>query len=285
VLLAGQPSAAPRLAVTTPLPEMVAALNAFRPQALTAYPTVAAALAEEQLQGRLRIAPTLVATTSEVQTADMRRRIAHAWALEPLDFYGTTEAAVVAAARQGQAGMDILEDLVVVEVVDEHDRPVPPGVPGHKALLTNLVNHVQPLLRYELTDSVTLAGGPNPLGLPYARIAAVDGRSDDLITLPGAGGRPVTVYPFQLRAPFLELLEVRQYQVVHDPAGLQVAVVLREDAPADTPARVGAPLAGELRAAGAVPPPIEVTPVPGIERDPGHGAKLKLVRSRAAPSP
>ena len=58
VLLAGQPSAAPRLAVTTPMPEMVDALNAFRPQALTAYPTVAAALAEEQLQGRLRIAPT-----------------------------------------------------------------------------------------------------------------------------------------------------------------------------------------------------------------------------------
>jgi phenylacetate-CoA ligase len=236
VLLAGQPSAAPRLAVTTPLPEMVDALNAFPPQALTAYPTVAAALAEEQLQGRLRIAPTLVATTSEVQTADMRRRMTQAWGLEPLDFYGTTEAAVVAAARQGQAGMDILEDLVVVEVVDEHDRPVPPGVAGHQVLLTNLVNRVQPLLRYELTDSVTLAGGPNPLGLPYARIAAVDGRSDDLITLPGAGRRPVTVHPFQLRA------------------------------------------------AGAVPPPIEVTPVPGIERDPGHGAKFKLVRSRPAPS-
>src|SRR5215218_8474017 len=79
VLLAGQPSAAPRLAVTTPLPEMVAALNAFPPQALTAYPTVAAALAEEQLQGRLRIAPSLVATTSEVQTADMRRRMTQAW--------------------------------------------------------------------------------------------------------------------------------------------------------------------------------------------------------------
>jgi phenylacetate-coenzyme A ligase PaaK-like adenylate-forming protein len=186
-LLAGQPSAAPRLAVTTPLPEMVAALNAFRPEALTAYPSVAAALAEEQLQDRLRIAPTLVATTSEVQTADMRRRMGQAWGLEPLDFYGTTEALVVAAGRGGQAGMDILEDLVVVEVVDQRDRPVPPGVPGHKVLLTSLVNRVQPLLRYELTDSVTLAGGPNPLGLPYARIAAVDGRSDDVVTLPAAG--------------------------------------------------------------------------------------------------
>jgi phenylacetate-coenzyme A ligase PaaK-like adenylate-forming protein len=87
-------------------------------------------------------------------------------------------------------------------------------------------------------------GSPNPLGLPYARIAAVDGRSDDLITLPGAGGRPVTVYPFRLRAPFAELLEVRQYQVVHDPAGLQVAVVLREDAPAGLPDRIAAALTG-----------------------------------------
>jgi phenylacetate-CoA ligase len=254
VLLAGQPAAAPRLAVTTPLPEMVAALNAFQPEALIAYPTVAAALAEEQLQGRLRIRPALVATSSEVQTADMCRRMGEAWEVEPLDFYGTTEALIPAAGRQGQTGMDILEDLVVLEVVDEHDRPVPPGVPGHKVLLTNLVNHVQPLLRYELTDSVTLAGGPNPLGLPYARIAAIDGRSDDVITLPAAAGGRVAVHPFRVQAPFSRLLEVRQYQVVHDPDGLHVAVVLREDARADTPARVQAALAGELREAGAVPP-------------------------------
>jgi phenylacetate-CoA ligase len=278
-LLAGRAGAAPRLAVTTPVPEMVAALNAFQPEALTAYPSVAAALAEEQLQGRLRIAPTLVATSSEVQTADMRRRIGEAWRVTPLDFYGTTEALIPAAGRPGQVGMDILEDLVVLEVTDEHDRPVPPGVPGHKVLLTNLVNRVQPLLRYELSDSVTLAGGPNPLGLPYARIAAVDGRSDDVITLPAAGGGRVAVLPFRLQAPFSELLEVRQYQVVHDLAGLRVAVVLRDQAPADTPARVRAALVRELRDAGAVPPPIEVTPVPEIERDPGHGAKFKLVRS------
>jgi hypothetical protein len=95
------------------------------------------------------------------------------------------------------------------------------------------------------------------------------------------GLRPATraVQPFRLRAPFAELVEVRQYQVVHDPAGLQVAVVLREGVPVDTPARVRAALVRELRDAGAVPPPIEVTPVPEIERDPGHGAKLKLVRS------
>jgi hypothetical protein len=60
---------------------------------------------------------------------------------------------------------------------------------------------------------------------------------------------------------------VRQYQVVHDPAGLQVRVALRERAPADTPARVREALARELRDAGAVPPPIQPR------------AKFKLVRS------
>lgn len=56
-------------------------------------------------------------------------------------------------------------------------------------------------------------------------------------------------------------------------------VALRDTAPADTPARVRDALARELRDAGAVPPPIEVTVVPGIDRDPGHGAKFKLIKS------
>ena len=89
------------------------------------------------------------------------------------------------------------------------------------------------------------------------------------------------MYPFRLRAPFAELREVRQDQVVHDQGGLRVALVLRDEAPADIPARVRAALARELRDAGAVPPPIEVFPGPVIDRDPGHGAKLKLVRSAA----
>src|SRR5215207_6381040 len=183
--------------------------------------------------------------------------------VEPLNFYGTTEALILAAGRPGQAGMDILEDVVV----DQRDRPVPLGVPGHKVLVTSLVSRVQPLLRYELTESVTLAGGPNPLGLPYARIAAVDGRSDDVVTLPAAGGGRVAIHPFRLRTPFSELLEVRQDQVVHEPAGLLVKVALRDTAPADTPARSATP----WPASSATP----ARPAP----DRGHG------RSRDRPRP
>jgi hypothetical protein len=60
--------------------------------------------------------------------------------------------------------------------------------------------------------------------------------------------------------------------------------VLRASAPVDTPARVQAALVQELRAAGAVPPLVEVVPVPAIDREPGHGAKLKLVRNAVPPA-
>ena len=73
-----------KLAVTDPLPRLVEALNAFRPDALNAYPSVAALLADEQLAGRLRIAPELVSTSSELCTREMGERIERAFGIRPL---------------------------------------------------------------------------------------------------------------------------------------------------------------------------------------------------------
>jgi hypothetical protein len=215
----------------------------------------------------------------------MRRRIVEAFGLEPLDFYGTTEALIVAASRRGQAGMDILEDLVVVEVVDEHGRPLPPGAPGHKVLLTNLVSRVQPLLRYELTDSVTLAGGPNPLGLPCARIAAVDGRSDDVITLPGrAEARSRSTRSGCGRRSRSCWRSASTRSSTTRPGCTWPSCCARTPRPTPRPGS-GPPWPPSSGTPARSRPPIEVTPVPRIDRDPGHGAKFKLVRSRPAPSP
>ena len=98
--------------------------------------------------------------------------------------------------------------------------------------------------------------------------------------MPGRDGGQVAVHPFRLRAPFARLLDVRQFQIESDGAGLHVAVVLRGSAPADLPSRVRSALAGELAAAGAVPPPISVTPVATIEREGGQAAKFKLIKCR-----
>jgi hypothetical protein len=48
------------------------------------------------------------------------------------------------------------------------------------------------LIRYEISDIVAL---------PFRRLAAVEGRSDDVVHLPGCLGGAVAVPPHQLRAP------------------------------------------------------------------------------------
>ena len=76
-------SDAPRISALTPLDDIVATLNAFQPDVLLGYPTIATLLAAEQLAGRLRIAPRVMAFGSEPLTVEMRGRIYEAWGTDP----------------------------------------------------------------------------------------------------------------------------------------------------------------------------------------------------------
>jgi phenylacetate-coenzyme A ligase PaaK-like adenylate-forming protein len=120
--------------------------------------------------------------------------------------------------------------------------------------MTNLVNYAQPLIRYELSASVTLADGPDPTGQPYGRIARVVGRSDDILRLPAQAGGEVQVHPYWLRAPFLGFPDIRQYQIVHDQRRLHVRVVLRSSAPRETTASVHAAKLQLVKSTGGVAP-------------------------------
>lgn len=266
----------PPLDVTMPLGEIVDALNAYRPEVITTYATILRLLAEEQLAGRLGIELSIAATGSEVLTDETRARVREAWGIEVIDVYVSTEGGMMASECPEHCGRHVWEDMVILEAVDEHNRPVPPGVPSHKVLLTNLWCRAQPLIRYELADSVTFAEGPNPAGRPFARIERIEGRSADIMRLPAKGGGDVPVHPFHLRAPFGLLPEVRQYQIRCCENALRVRVVLDPAAARDVSDRVETALVAALEAAGAVPPRVEVEPVASIARV-GAGAKLTLV--------
>ncbi len=243
---------------------------------VVSYPTVLTLLAEEQLSGTLDIAPGVVVSVSEVLTDDASIRIEKAWA-KPVDMYASTEVGVVAIGSRDDVGLHVCEEAIV-EVVDDRGAPVPPGMPGSKVLLTNLVNRAQPLIRYELADSVVLAAGPDPSGRPYDRIQRVDGRSDDVLALPAADGGLVSVHPYVLRAPFTLLPEVVQYQIVHRRDELLVRVVPRRRSEPDLVERVETAMRTAVAGAGARID-VSVVAVDRIEREPGHAAKVKLVVS------
>jgi acyl-coenzyme A synthetase/AMP-(fatty) acid ligase len=102
---------------------------------LVAYASMLRLLAFEQAAGHLRITPDLVFSASEVLTGETKRRIDQAWGKQPYDVYAATETAGIAAECQFHTGLHLFEDLVVTEVVDGDNQPVPPGVPDRLAVL------------------------------------------------------------------------------------------------------------------------------------------------------
>ena len=244
------------LSVTDPLADTVARLNAFQPDFLNAYPSAGALLALEQIEGRLRIAPKVVSTSSEVCTDEMRERIRAAWGVAPHEIYGATDGLWGATCEH--RNLHFAEDHTIVEVEDE------------RILITNLFMRTQPIIRYEITDIVRVSDEPCPCGTPFRTVEAIEGRSDDILRF-----GDVALHPIVLRSPMAKLDGVRQYQVVQRADGLHVRVVPRRGGVVE---EVASAMGRALADAGAPGVPVMVEPVEAIERDASGVGKFKLVR-------
>jgi phenylacetate-CoA ligase len=86
-----------RLDAAAPPAQIVARLNELQPQVLVAYASMVRMLAEEQLAGRLQIAPQAVNSASEPLTAEGRALTQRASQVLPFDVYAATETGGIAA--------------------------------------------------------------------------------------------------------------------------------------------------------------------------------------------
>jgi phenylacetate-coenzyme A ligase PaaK-like adenylate-forming protein len=274
-------SAVPRLYVTTPLPEIVAALNEFQPDAIATYPSFIRRLAEEQMEGRLKISVKRFCSSAEALMPDVRDLALQVWGATISNRFAATEMGMAGSECEHFSGMHLPEDLVAFEAVDENYRKVPSGVPGSRLLITTLTNSVLPLIRYELSDGVTVTDAPCPCGRPHARITSIEGRREHVLKFPKRGGGHVDIHAFRLSSHLIGMPGVSQYQLVPGPDDLCVRLSLRRGVPeAETRAAVERKIHSVLNELGAETP-VTVEIVKEIERT-GTGAKANLVARREA---
>jgi phenylacetate-CoA ligase len=260
-----------RLAASEPVESIVLQLNEWQPDMLVSYASMARILADEQSAGRLHIHPHLVFTSSEVLTEETRRRAEQAWNQRLFNQYATTETAGLAAECLEHAGLHLLEDLVIAEVVDKDNRPVSPGVFGDKVLVTVLFNRTQPLIRYELSDSVQMAPQACPCGRPHALVGGIQGRMEDVLRLPAAAGGEVAVQPLVFHR-VMDAVPAGGWQVMQDAGGLHVLLSGVRQGFED--ATIAVQLRDALAAQGAVPPAIQVERVAAIPQTAAGKAPL-----------
>ena len=245
--------------------EVVERLNASQPAVLTGYASMLVRLAAEASAGRLRIAPAAVSSTSETLLPEMRSVIRRRFGVPVLDGFGSTEGLVGKTCADDDVFV-FNTDFCIVELVDAENRPVPPGAPSAKVLVTNLYNGVQPLIRYELTD--TFIRQPDAAEHGYLR-ARVWGRSDDVLRY-GA----VDVHPIAIRSVMVKTPEVIDYQVRQTRCGIDVIAVTDDGVCLDG-------LSDRLRRAlvdgGLARPNVTVRPVDSLDRHPVTGKLRRFV--------
>jgi phenylacetate-CoA ligase len=259
-----------------PLSELVARLNAYQPNFLGTYPSIARPLAEEQLAGRLKIAPKMVLLGSEVLTTEARKRMNLAWGPVTHNLYGATETGDIATECARHDGLHVFEDFLVIENVDAEGRPVPDGELGDRLLVTTLFRRVQPLIRYELNDRVRLSTRTCSCGLPYRMVEAIEGRNESSVVVPRAD----TGEDFEVDTlVFLQTLDVipaAQWQVIHDRSSIEVLIV-RPSAEFQ-PASIVERLQSEFERLGARVPEVKVSVVDAVIR--GATAKAPMFVKR-----
>jgi phenylacetate-coenzyme A ligase PaaK-like adenylate-forming protein len=260
-----------RLPASLSFDEQVERLNRFQPTVLGGYPSALDVLTEAALDGLLAIWPRLVFSGGETVTTRLRWRVHEAWGVELFDFYGLAETLIIAGECSEHEGLHLYEDAVVLEVVDENGRVLPPGERGAGVLVTSLINRTLPIIRYAVSDLVTLSDEPCPCGLPFRRIVAIEGRCEELITLRKLDGKMVSVHPFVIESPLEEIYEVRRFQISEDgEGGVQIVIVPSGDE-GGLSARVTEAVADALR-------PL------GVRSDRVHVETAKAIESKRGPT-
>jgi phenylacetate-coenzyme A ligase PaaK-like adenylate-forming protein len=192
--------------------DLIERLNEFQPNALVSYATVLETLAlqSDRLQfSNLR----QIANSSEQLTKRTRDRVRKAFGVPIFDHYGIGECLFLSDGCPTDGGAHVNADWAILEVVDEHYRPVPNGQLGQKVLITNLANTVQPFIRYEVGDRLVMADGPCRCGSRLPRIDYIEGRSAELFWIHDGNRYRFIANPlFQIAADSLN--EIREWQAV-----------------------------------------------------------------------
>jgi phenylacetate-CoA ligase len=184
-------------------------MRKLRATVLTCLPTEATLLAAAARAMGLDPAKDFnlraIGCAGELLTDARRRRLEATWQCKVYNYFGTTETGNLAAdCREGN--MHLAWDHFLFEVIDEQSHEVLPLGEAGMPVVTTLTREAMPLVRYVLTDSVSLEDGR----------ACGCGRQSPIVH---HYGRDLYRFPFQGRRVSVAELEDRMFRLPTEAVG------------------------------------------------------------------
>ena len=184
---------------------------------------------------------------------------------EVINVYGASES--LALGVDDGSGMLLFDDLNVVEAVDG------------EMYLTSLYNFAQPLIRYYLTDSLTLAD-PRA-GSPFTRAAGLLGRCEDMLWFEDGFGHRDFLHPLAIEGFCVEGLRDYQFRQTGRDSFVMIAEKTSQGRESVIQAEIIAQMREILEEKGLGYVRFQVTFVEEILPDPRTGKKQLIMKNDA----
>jgi phenylacetate-CoA ligase len=207
------------LGIRTDIAAQLHWLQQHEPDYLMTYPSVLRELAQRSLERGVRLTRLReVRTLGELLTPEVRELCRQAWSVPVTDVYSADEVGYVALQCPQHEHYHIQSESVLVEILDDHDKPCAPGQVG-RVVVTSLHNFATPLIRYELGDYAE-PGEPCACGRGLPVLRRVMGRVRNMLVTasgkkywPTFGARTLTEVAPVLQSQFaqkeFDLVEAR----------------------------------------------------------------------------
>lgn len=214
------------LDIKQPLEQWVEQLKKFQPNIIIGYPSAIKILAELVERGQVKLSVMRVISCGEPLGAGLRLYLEKSLGAVVINVYGASES--LALGVDDGNGMFLFDDLNVVEVVEG------------EMYLTSLYNFAQPLIRYHLTDSLTLA---EPTEGPFTRATGLLGRSEDMLWFEDGLGHRDFLHPLAIEGFCVEGLRDYQFR----QTGRDSFVMLAEKTSGGVEAVIQAEIIAQMR--------------------------------------
>ncbi len=189
-----------KLDINMPMREWITQIQTFQPNMVIGYPSAVKILAELVRAGSIQVKPMRIITCGEPLDVGLRAFIEDTFLVPVINFYGASESLAIGVEEHPEDGMILFDDLNIIESIDG------------KMYLTCLYNKAQPLIRYEITDSITLEEAGKQDAYPFSRIVGLLGRDEDVLWFTDAAGRKEFLHPLAIEGICMESLTDYQFR-------------------------------------------------------------------------
>jgi len=215
------------LNINKPLKDIITKINDFQPNTLSGYSSGIYILAQEQIKGNINLKLKRILCSADALTPKMKEVIKKAFGIYPINFYACSESVGMGAQCECHKGIHLFNDWHCFEIVDKDFNAVKPGCTG-KLILTNLYNYTQPLIRYQMSDEITMDDKACECGWPFPTIKGIAGRQEEFLWFNKKNDKKEYIHPLIIVEFFVPGLE--KFQLIQKEKNkLLMKVVIKGD--------------------------------------------------------